>query len=156
MKLAVKITFILGAFCFLMLNSGCSKKHPAPPSITDQQIALLTKATWKVTDAKLDGVSQMADYSTFTITFTKTDATHIHAKTANRTGTKYPWAVESDLTFDATNPATTLNRDDTPVPVIITYSVTADLLQMSFDYNGPGFNARTSVVTGQWTFSFGH
>ena len=154
MKLAVKITFILGAFCFLMLNSGCSKKHPAPPSITDQQIALLTKATWKVTDAKLDGVSQMADYGTFTFTFTKTDATHLHVKTAGRTGTKYPWAADTNnLTFDAANPATTLNRDD---GVVITYSATADLLQMSFDYNGPGFNARTSIVTGQWTYSCSH
>lgn len=154
MKLAAKIALLVGVVCLLTLNSGCKKKDPEPPSVTDQQIEILTKSEWSVTVAELDGVSQMADYGSFkmTISGSKGQKT-IDYSTTGRTGTKYPWAQHGSFTFSDTNPATTLSRDD---GVSITFSATATQLQMSFNYSGPGFNARTGIVTGAWTFTFTH
>jgi hypothetical protein len=158
MKLTSKIIFVLGVCSFLMLYSGCNKKHPAPPSITDQQIDLLGKSVWKVTAVTKDAVDQIADYATFTMTITGTKgATSVKYSTSGgKSGFKYPWAANGTLTFDTVNPATTLTRDDTPA-VIVTYAATATQLTMSFNYSGPGFTAtRSQVVTGQWVFTFSH
>ncbi len=157
MKLAFKTIFILGVSCSLLFYSGCSSKHPAPPVITDLQIDLLTKSVWKATAVTKDGKDVLSpDYSSFTMTLTGTKgqtAPFVNFTTGGRTGTKYPWATTGKLTFDATNPATTLGRDD---GVTVTYAATATQFTMSFTYNGPGFNARTGVVTGLWQFTFSH
>ena len=155
MKLAVKIIFLLGVSCSLMLYSGCSKKHPAPPSITDQQLDLLTKSAWKVTAATKDNVDvKSPDYSSFQLTLSGAKGQKtIDYTTSGRTGTKYPWAQSGKFVFDDNSPATTLTRDD---GVIVTYAATATQLTMSFDYSGPGFNARTDIVTGNWLFTFSH
>ena len=157
MKSAGKIIFILGVCGSLMFYSGCSKKNPAAPSITDQQLAILTKGTsvtWKVSAVTKDNIDEKnPDYASFAMTLTGAiGSTDVGYSTAGRTGTKYPWAAQNGkLTFDTTNPATTLLRDD---GVVVTYAVTASQLIMSFNYSGPGFNARTSVVTGIWQFTF--
>lgn len=154
--LSVKIILLFGVCGSLMLYSGCSKKHPAPPSITDTQLTLL-KQTWKVTVVTKDGVDQMADYGGFTLTFTgDLGQTNIGFTRAGGTGTKYPWPATGTLVFDATNPQTTLTRTDPTIPVtpaiVITYAVTTSKLTMSFGYSGDGFS-RQMVVTGAWQFT---
>jgi hypothetical protein len=158
MKVAGKIVFILGVSCFLMLNSGCKKHNSEPEPVTDQQIDILSKSTWKVTAVTKDNVDQMADYGTFQLTLSGTKGQNLvsYSTSGGKSGFKYPWAANGTLTFDATNPKTSVTRDDN---VVITYGADAASTQltMSFNYTGPGFTAaRSQVVTGQWLFTFSH
>ena len=139
-----------------MLYSGCSKKHPAPPSITDQQIDLLTKGAWKVTAATKDNVDEMAIYGNVVMTITgakgqtATPITMTYTISGRTSTKKYPWQASGKFDFDPTDPATILTRDGAEV---VTYAVTATQLTMSFNYGGPGFIAREGVVTGNWLFT---
>jgi hypothetical protein len=153
MKFAGKILFALGIVAFLMMYSGCKKHQTEPEPITDQQLDLLTKAPWKVTAVTLDGVDKKSDYANFQLTMTGTKGQTTFNFTTSGRPSLSPWPASGNFTFDGTNPATTLSRNDTP-PVSVTYAATATNLTMSFQFSGNGYTARIGNVKGVWNFTF--
>ena len=145
MKIAGKIAFAVGIVCFLMMYSGCKKHKDEPEPVTDVQLKLLTNTfaptgqVWSVTAVTLDGVDKKSDYTSFKLTLTGIKGqTQFSFATAGRPALS-PWPASGNFTFDATNPATTLSRDDTP-PVTVTYAATATQLTMSFTFSGAGYH----------------
>lgn len=137
----------------LLTYSGCSKDNPATPSVKDQQLKALSQ-TWKCTSATLQGAAQTGYVPNFQLTISGTPGqdTFGYTTTGRPAGTKSsPWDAAGTFTF-GTDPATQLTRSDN-LPV--TYSVSATQLQMTFTYNGPGFNGRVSNVVGVWVYTFG-
>jgi hypothetical protein len=149
--------FLLNLLCIgvisgvLVLQSGCKKHHSEPEPVTDQQLDLLTKQPWKIASATRDDNAE--DYTGFVLTLSGTKGqTTFGFSTAGRPSTS-AWPSSGTFTFDATNPTTTLSRNDT-TPITVTYSVSASSLIMDFQYSGSGFQSRTGVVNGQWHFEF--
>ena len=160
MKFAGKIAFALGIVCFLMMYSGCKKHKDEPEPVTDVQLKLLTNAfaptgqVWKATAVTLDGNPKTSDYPNFQLTLTGTKGQSTFNFAASGRPALSPWPASGNFTFDATNPSTTLSRNDTP-PVTVTYSATATQLIMSFNFSGSGYPARIGNVKGNWVFTFG-
>jgi hypothetical protein len=151
---------LAGAFLgVLLMNSGCGGKSDPAPSVEDAQLAKLSK-TWKATAVTLNNTSMMtnaqAGYSNFTMTISGTPgqtASGFSFTTSGRVaGDKnYPWPSNGTFHY-GTDPATLLIRDDT---LPITYAVTDTQLQMTFTYNGPGYNGgRVTQVQGNWVMTF--
>jgi hypothetical protein len=149
MKSAVKLFVILCASCVMLSYSGCKKKPPEPEPITDQQLDILTKGTWKATAVTLGGVAQTG-YTGFQITFTGTKGQTTFQYASTGRPALSAWESSGTLTFDAVTPATTLGRDD---GVTVTYGASSTQLTMSFQYNGNGYS-RVGEVSGQWAFTF--
>jgi hypothetical protein len=136
------------------MYAGCKKHNPAPVPVTDQQLDLLTKSTWKVTTVTLGSVPKTSDYPNFTLTITGTKGQTIFNFTTAGRPSLSPWPASGNFTFDADAPLTKLSRNDTP-PVAIQYAATATNLTMSFSFAGNGYTNRVGNVTGDWVFTFG-
>jgi hypothetical protein len=137
----------------LAVQSSC-KKHPETPEpVTDQQLDKLTKGPWKMSAVTRDNVDESSNYPGFTLTLTGTKGQTTFGYSTTARPSTSPWPGSGTFTFDATNPTTTLARNDNP-PLAVTYSVTDTNLTMSFQYSGSGFQSRTGVVNGLWVYTF--
>ncbi|MBS1543625.1 MAG: hypothetical protein JST14_08335 [Bacteroidetes bacterium] len=136
------------------LFSDCKKSSGPGQSPQDAQLVKLSK-TWAIkasTDGvTLDGTPQTG-YSTFTLTVSGTAGQTTFGFTTDKRPPLSPWPISGTFTF-GNDFATQLTRNDTPTALPITYSVTDTQLQMTFNYSGPGFTARTNNVKGNWVFT---
>jgi hypothetical protein len=151
MKYLISVALIGALFTY----SACSKSSPPAPSVKDQQLAKLSQ-TWKCTNATLQNTPQ-SGYNNFTLTISGTPGqdTFGYTTAGRPTGLKSsPWASSGTFTF-GTDPSTQMNRDVPTENLPVTYSVTSTTLQLTFTYNGPGFDARVGNVTGVWVYTFG-
>ena len=159
MKFAGKIAFAAGIVCFLMMYSGCKKHKDEPEPVTDVQLKLLTNTfaplgqVWKATSVTL-GTVPNSDYPNFQLTLTGTKGQSQFGFMTSGRPALSPWPANGNFTFDATNPTTTLTRNDIP-SVIVKYTATATQLVMSFNFSGAGYPARIGNVKGDWVFTFG-
>jgi hypothetical protein len=131
-----------------MLFECGGSKNPEP-SGPDQQLTKLSK-TWKCTAATLDSQPQTG-YTNMTLTISGTAGQATFNYTTTGRPALSPWAAAGTFTFDTTDFATSVKRDD---GVQVTYSVTATQLQTAFAYSGAGIAGRVSNVKGQWSFTF--
>lgn len=146
-----KVLFLVMVSAVLISLSGCKKPDPTPPTPEEEQLAKLSQ-TWKIKEAKLDGV--VKDYTGFTLTINGTPGAPDFGYTTTRpAGSTTPWPSGGRWTFGA-DPLSDIIRDPGPDKVDMKYSVTETQLQVSFNFTGTGYNARTSVVKGAWVFTF--
>jgi hypothetical protein len=149
----MKITHVLSSLIVLaiILTISSCGSDPAPEeSVKDQQLAKLT-TTWKVSKVELDGTVKTTDYPNFQLIISGTPGADSFGFNANGRPGSSPWPSSGNFTF-GTDPETIIVRDD---KVEMTYAVTADKLQLSFDFAGTGYpNSRVSNVKGKWIFNF--
>lgn len=146
------IVTALLAVAFSLFQCGGDPAPAKDPQ--DEQLEKLT-ATWKVTTA--NGVTfnstPVTGYDSFTMTITGTagqDTFNYTITGRPSAPTLTPWAASGTFTF-GTDFSTIVNRDD---GTVITYSVSATTLQMTFTYTGAGYTAsRVSNVNGTWSFT---
>jgi hypothetical protein len=150
MKLTIQLLSMGVVLCGLVALQSCDKKNGPGESIEDQQLIKLSK-TWTVTSVTLDGLDKTTDYANFVLTISGTAGSPPFGFSTSGAPSPSPWPSSGNWTF-GTSPTTELIRDD---EVVITYSVTDTVLQLSFSYNGDGFLGRTNSVTGPWIFEFG-
>jgi hypothetical protein len=126
---------------------------PAPAEDPkDAQLKKLSQ-TWKATAVTFNS-TPITGYENFQITMTGTvgQSTFNYNTTGRPSGILTPWAASGTFTF-GTDFSTVLNRDD---GTVVTYSVTATQLQMTFTYTGAGYTgSRVNNVNGSWSFVFG-
>jgi hypothetical protein len=167
----LRFTFLFAFVSGLCLLSACNKGNDPKPTIEETQLKLLKSATWVVSKVTFDASSdRTSEYQSpnFTLTFAgeydKNNPTaSYNFTTANRPGSpdKSPWPATGTWKFEESSPATLIRRFTTESPVetapdgvLITYSVTVDKLQLTFEYAGTGFSGRTNAVAGTWIFEF--
>jgi hypothetical protein len=157
MKIASRILSVVVLVVMATFYVGCNKSTDPGPSDTDTQIEALN-ASWYIAntgDVTLDGAAPTLDHKDMTLTITGTPGN----QTVQYTVTKRPigpsaWPAQGSLTFDATNPKTTLKREDN---VVITYSVDGTKLKMDFTFAGDAYQStsgRIQSVAGKWVFNF--
>jgi len=121
----------------------------------DEQLTKLSQ-TWQasaVTFASGGSPQPVTGYDNFAITLSGTagQSTFNYTVTGRPSGILTPWNGSGTFTF-GTDFATTLTRDD---GTVVTYSVSATQLQMTFVYTGAGYTgSRVNNVNGSWTFTF--
>lgn len=145
-----------------MLLASCGKGGDPKPSIEEKQLKLLVE-TWEVTEVTYGGTTgnRTADYknanNTMVLTISKSaDGSSSHDYTViGLPAGKTPWPAGGTWRFEENEDLTAsiIYREDPLGDLQITYSVTNDLLQLSFNYVGAGFG-RTSAVEGSWVFKF--
>lgn len=139
----------LVAIASLVFFSNCGSDSTETP-IQDQQLAKLT-ATWNIASASRDGVA--VDYPGFKLTISGTaGATSFDYSTQGRP-TLSPWKSSGKWSFGQSVETQIIRDPGTADELQMTYVVTDNSLQLTFTYNGNGFN-RVEVVKGQWVFNF--
>ena len=155
MKLYFKPILSVAVLAILLGYTGCGGSNPPGPSAEEVQLGKLV-STWKVGstgDVLLDNVSKKSDYAGFTLTLSGTaGATSFDYTTAGRPALS-AWKSGGKWKF-GTDPETDIIRDPgTNDEIPVTYTVTENQLEITFNYNGDGEpNAKTNQVTGQWVF----
>lgn len=138
----------------LLGYAGCGNNKPPAPDPSEVALEKLG-AIWKVGSAgnvTLNGVSKKTDYANFTLTISGTPgATSFGYTTAGRPQLS-PWPSSGQWVFGTTIETDIIKDGGTPKELAIHYTVSADQLELTFDYNGPG-ETRTSQVTGSWVFT---
>ncbi len=154
-KNLMKRTNLLIALLLLAASSvfwKCGDTPPPPVSPQDAQLTKLSQ-TWKATSVTFGGnpLPTPTGYESFVLTASGTAGNPVFSYTTSGRPAKSPWPASGTFEF-GTDFATTIKRDD---GIIVTYSVTASQLQLTFNYTGSGFTARTGNVVGDWVFNFG-
>jgi hypothetical protein len=164
MKL-IRFTLLLNVFVGLIFLSSCGPGSDPQPTIEGAQLEKLAISKgWVVSKAELDGVDYLTDYTGFKITitgtFTADGATYDYALIgrpvaipATKPGLKSPWPKNSGKWKFGTPPASVIIRDpeDAALKQDITYTITADKLQLDFTYTGNGYSSK---VAGAWHMEF--
>ena len=144
------LVVLIGGF---MLLASCGKGKDPEPSIEEKQLKLLVD-TWELTEATFGGTTgnRTTDYQNMVLTISNTDnaSPYDYSVTGLPAG-KTPWPASGTWEFDENDPASVIKRlnDD----LLIDYTVTNDVLELRFGYEGDGFG-RTSSIQGQWVFTF--
>lgn len=154
MKVSFKVLFIAIVSGMLISLSGCKKPEPTPPTPQEVQLGLLSK-TWKIKTVTLDGTAKTTDYTGFTLVITGTPGSSSFSYTTTGRPSTSPWPASGTWTF-GTDPLSDIIRDpgSTADKLDMKYSVTDTQLQLSFDFSGTGYTARTAVVKGDWVYTF--
>lgn len=147
--------FIMLALMGVALSSWqCGDDSPAAPDPRDEQLTKLSK-TWKATSVTLttgSGTQPVSGWDNFQIVMSGTAGQDtFNYTTSGRPSGTVPWSSAGTFQF-GTDFGTILNRDD---GTVVTYSVNATQLQMTFNYTGAGYTSRVGVVNGTWSFTFG-
>jgi len=147
-----KVLFLVMVSGVLISLSGCKKPDPTPPTVEEEQLTKLSQ-TWKIKEAKLDGV--VKDYTGFTLILNGTPGAASFGYTVTGRPSTSPWPASGQWTFGA-DPLSDIIRDpsSTADKLDMKYSVTDTQLNIGFTFGGTGYNARTSVVKGAWTYTF--
>ncbi len=150
----MKLTGVLITLVFL---AGCSKEDE-PKSLSQQQLEKLS-GTWNLTSAN-DGTDRNDFVGVvLTIPGTFNNSNPLGPYTYTFTGTfpnPSPWPETGNWSFVEGEEGTTFirNADD----VAVTYVVADHSLQLSFTYDGAGYDGgvfgRGASVDGSWTFEF--
>jgi len=151
---AFRLLSLLGLVVVLLTYSGCGGKSDPEPSVTEVQLGKLSK-TWKINTVTLDGIDRTADYSSFQLVLSGVaTATSFDYTTSGRPALS-PWKASGKWEF-GTTPETQIIRDKgTGADELnMTYAVTESTLSITFGFSGSGYSARTSVVKGNWIFTF--
>ncbi len=155
----ILLTLVFASVSFVQCGSDSSK----PPDPKDQQITALSK-NWYAKSVKLNGTDAPGyvganPAASFQIKITGTTGNYgtIPYQTTNRpAGVQGPWPGSGNFSLGSNSTfadfATVLTRKEDNL--LISYSVTSTELQMTFNYTGSGFTGRTSVVQGNWSFTF--
>jgi hypothetical protein len=155
MKILANSALVL-ALATLLTYSGCKPDDPIEPPITDVQLEKVS-GTWNATgtgsNVTLDGISKKSDYSTFKLEITgNLGATEFGYSTTGRPALS-PWPSSGQWSFDGTSPEAMIIRDPgTGDELIMTYSVSGEQLQVTFNFTKAGYS-RTKKVTGEWIFT---
>jgi len=148
----LRILSLLGLVVLLLTYSNCKDKKSTPEPITDVQLGKLAK-TWKINTVTLDGVDKLADYTAFQLVLSGTKGNTSFGYSTSGRPALSPWKSSGSWEFGA-SPETQMIRDKgTADELAMTYSVTETTLSISFSFNGSGYS-RTSVVKGQWVYTF--
>lgn len=153
MKITLKIlaSFLVVASTFFL--SSCGGDDPKEPTVEEKQLTKLS-STWKVSSATLDGTAQTG-YQNFTLTLSGTAGATSFGYTTSGRPSNSPWPTSGNWIFGA-NPETQIVRDadKTSDKLDMTYSVSDTQLQVTFNFSGTGYPARTANVKGTWIFTF--
>jgi hypothetical protein len=149
-----KVLFLVIVAVFFVSLSGCKKPEPTPPTPEEEQLEKL-KQTWKIEKVTLDGAVKTTDYTAFTLLISGTAGASSFSYTASGRPATSPWPASGTWIFGA-DPLSDIIRDPTSTAdkLDMKYSVTDTQLQISFNFAGTGYNARTSIVKGAWVFTF--
>ncbi|MFN8341959.1 MAG: hypothetical protein U0V64_09855 [Cyclobacteriaceae bacterium] len=152
MKIASRILFLAFAIALTGLSS-CKKGSDPAPDPAAEQLKKLSK-TWKVSTVTQGGTDVTASYTAFTLTVSGTaGAASFGYVTTNRPALS-PWPSSGSWNFGTTI-ATDIVRDKATADELpITYSVSDTQLQLSFTFNGNGYQgSRVNNVGGNWIFT---
>ena len=137
------------------LQCGSDPKPATDPR--DEQLTKLSQ-TWKVSTSTAASPvtfnsTPVTGYDNFTLTLSGTagNPTFNFTSSGRPVGIKTPWDASGTFTFE-TDFNTVIKRND---DILVTYSVSATQLELTFTYTGAGFTGRTSNVEGTWKFKFG-
>jgi hypothetical protein len=110
-------------------------------------------ATWNINKVTLDNVDRTAEYNGFTLMLEGIvgAASFGYATSTAGRPAKSPWPKEGTWKF-GTDVLTQVVRIDDNVQM--SYVVSDTQLELTFDFSGAGYNARTSNVKGRWVFTF--
>lgn len=150
----LRLTFLVAVMGCLALFTSCDEGGGKKLTIEETQLLALSK-TWTVSEVRFEGTSdRTAEYSGMTLTVggTFVDPTTVYDYSLTNRPTLSPWPVSGTWTFDVNDPETLIIRTEDSLP--ISYSVTDDQLQLTFNYTGPGYSGRVSAVEGSWIFLF--
>lgn len=143
----------LVAIASLVLFSNCGD-DPAEPSVEEQQLAKLTK-TWKVQSVIQDNVDRTTNYPNFTLALSGTPgATSYSYSTPVRPTLKSPWPNGGSWVFGQSVETQIIRDAGSPDELQMTYVVSDNSLQLTFRFNGDGYNPRVGQVGGNWVFNF--
>ena len=152
MKLSKLTLFLIVSISIL----GCSSDgNDEEPNLFKQQFKKMAH-TWAATEVTLDGADKSMDYAAFEIVFadTDTDLLHTYAVTGRPNGSPWKAAGEWAFNFDG-DLLTKFQRDGGAEAIDINYVVTETTLELTFNFVGEGYAAKTAVdATGTWVFKF--
>lgn len=132
----------------LVLN-GCGGDKGVEPTVEEVQLAKLSR-TWTCTKAVKDGVIQSAYATNFKLTIGGSPGSSSFTYSCSGRPDLSPWPANGTWTFGTNAEIDILRNDALPV----TYVITDNQLDVTFNYQGTGFPARTKDVLGQWVFTF--
>lgn len=114
----------------------------------------LLSQTWKIKSVSLDGADKTSGYTGFTLVISGTPGASSFVYTTSSRPATSPWLGSGTWVFGA-DPLSDIIRDKgTADELAMKYSVNDTQLQISFNFNGTGYQARTSVVKGAWIYVF--
>lgn len=156
MKL-LKLTFFIALIGAFLGFSSCGSNNNPDPSIEEAQLKKLV-GTWVINKAQFAGsTDSRTEYAGMTLTLTGTfdsapGATYEYSLSGRPTLS--PWPASGTWRFEENDPESLIIR--TEDDLLITYLVTANTLQLSFDYEGKGagYAGRTSAINDDWIFLF--
>lgn len=155
MKFYLKPVLSVLALAILLGYAGCGGSKGEPTPEDEVQLGKLT-STWKVGangNVSLDGVSKKDKYGDFQLVISGTPGATEFDYTRSGGDALSPWPSTGKWSFGSTV-ATDIVRDKgTNKQVEMTYIVTDNTLELTFDYNGAGEPKRTDKVTGRWVFT---
>lgn len=133
----------------LGLQSCKDSSDPVPVTEPEQEILQKLAASWNVSSASLDDVSQDG-YTAFTLTL-KEDKTY----TVSGAPKNSPWPAFGIFSFGNDISSVIVRDQGTINATTISYQLTENQLNFTFTFSGDGFvNGRTSGVEGEWKFEF--
>lgn len=153
----MKITFLIALIGAFLGFSSCGSDPSPAPSIEEAQLKLLT-GSWVINKAQFgSSTDHRTEYDGMTLTISGTfNATPGTKYTYTLTGrpSKSPWPPSGQWEFEQNDPETLILR--TEDNLLMTYSVTENNLQLSFDYTdkGDGYDGRISAINDNWIFLF--
>lgn len=152
---ALRFLSLIALVTVLFTYAGCGGKGNNPEPVANVQFTKLAK-TWKINTVTLDGQDRTAEYTTsgFQLLLTGTKGSSPYSYSTSGRPALSPWMQSGKWEFGA-DPVTQVVRDKgTADELAITYTVTDASLQLSFNFSGTGYTARTGQVNGQWIFTF--
>jgi hypothetical protein len=136
--------------------AGCGGDDPSK-SEEESQLDKLS-STWNLQSVENDNVSRTDEYPNMTLTISGTFTSggiYNYTSDADSWPSVSPWKATDTWKFKSGNVMTTITRLSDLQDMDYALSNNDNTLTINFTYSGPGFNnARTSSVTGAWTFVF--
>lgn len=152
MKFHLKSLLFGVALVALLTYSGCGPGSGNEPSVEEVQLGKM-KSTWTISAVTLDTDSKITDYPGFKLTLEGTAGNPTFNYSTQSRPSLSPWPAGGTWKFGA-DASNTILRDSGSDEVPMTYSVSDTQLQLTFNFTGTGYAARTSKVTGVWVFTF--
>jgi hypothetical protein len=150
---ALRILSLLGLFAVLLTYSSCKDDPATPESITDVQLAKVAK-TWKINTVTLDGNDRTAEYAAFQLVLSGTKGNTSFGYSTTGRPSLSPWKSSGSWQFGTAVETQMIRDKATADELAMNYTVTETTLQITFNFSGAGYAARTGVVTGNWVFTF--
>ena len=151
----LQLTFLVALIGGLGLLTSCKPDEKVVPSIEEVQFKLLSKE-WTVSEVRFGpgSTDRSTEYDGMKLTISDESSASIGVYDYFVSGRPAlsPWPEKGTWSFDENEPESLIMRIDDGLAV--SYLVTSNQLQLSFNYTGAGFAGRVSAVEGNWIFLF--